>query len=478
MMFLTPVLNQTIKEPIYMQLRDYIVGEIAENRLVAGEKLPSVRNLAKHLGLSKNSIENTYNQLVAEGFIISMERSGYYVAEIEALDYPAKTISNETLNDEGTMLGRYDFKSEYVSEDNFDFKLWKKHLNYIMNYEPDKLYGYGNLRGDERLRMAIAKYYHRARGVVASPRKIVIGGGVSPLLTMLSKLFDILGIEALGMENPGFNKARGIFEYSRVNVLPIPVTKNGISVERLRQTNARLCYVSPSHQFPTGYVMPIGNRQKLLKWANQVDGYILEDDYNSELRFEGKPIPAMQAMDKDERVIYLGSFSTVLAPAIRVSFMVLPDTLNRLLSDYEDMFSQSASILEQMALAHLIDSGDFEKHIRRIRKNYAKKQGAMLRLMDTYLPKEVTPMYGKSGLMILIRLPKGVMEGDVVEICRKRGIIISGLTDYLINDIKGLGQQLVLSYRGIDPLLMEEGIKKLGNVLRELSGYVSSGEGI
>lgn len=477
-MILTPELKYNSKEPLYMQLRHYVVNEIAENRLATGERLPSVRKLASHLGLSRNSIENAYNQLLAEGYIESRDRAGYYVAEIESFSYQRSNAFDTYAPKEEAESAVYDFKSEYVSEDNFDFRLWKKHLNHIINYEADKLYAYGSMRGDYTLREAISRYFHRSRGVVASPDNIVIGGGVSPLLTMLSKLFDVLGIESIGMENPGFNKAKGIFEYSRMQVVPVDVNRNGISINELRKTNARLCYVSPSHQFPTGYVMPVKNRQQLLNWATDMDGFIIEDDYNSELRFEGRPIPAMQAMDSNDRVIYLGSFSTVLAPAIRVSFMVLPAVLNQLLEGYKDLFSQSASILEQLALARLIDSGDFERHIRRIRKNYAKKQQDVLKLIEKHLPDDANPSYGKSGLQMLIHLSGGLSESEVVEACKKHQVLLSGIGDYLMNEVVDREQQLVLSYRGIDETHLEEGIEIIGAVIHDLAGYVSMGEGI
>lgn len=466
-MILTPKLSAHKKEPIYIQLRDYIVDEIASERLVKNEKLPSVRRLASHLALSRNSIENAYNQLLAEGYIVSRERSGYYVAELEAASLRRDERVSGYIEATTVTTYPYDFKNEFVSRGNFDYKLWKKHLNYILNYNDQSLYGYGETRGEYELRDQIAKYFYRARGVIATPDNIVIGGGVSPLLSILVKLFDYEGLNVVGMEDPGFNKAKGIFEYSHMTVESVPVGSEGIKVNHLYKTDSRVCYVSPSHQFPTGYIMPINNRQKLLTWAMAVDGYIIEDDYNSELRFEGKPIPAMQGIDRDERVIYLGSFSTVLAPAIRVSFMVLPRKLNDLYNQYVNNFVQGASKLEQLALANLIKTGDFEKHIRRIRKNYAKKQEVVLGYMDAFLPEAVRLKYGRAGLQITIELPSYMDESAVVNGCKEKGVLIAGLSEYCLEGKTMDGKAMILSYRGIENERLSSGIMIIGNVIRE-----------
>lgn len=462
------VVNKKSKEPIYMQLRNYIVDEIIAGRLKKRDKLISTRLLAKQLDISRTSIENAYNQLVAEGYIVSEVKKGYYVAELDMVNQKRLLIHNGEENHKVESF-KYDFKSEYVAVENFDYRLWKKHLNYIINYEVDLLYAYGETRGEYGLRNAIADHFYRTRGVVANPYNIVIGGGISPLLSILMKLFNCCEIKMIGMEDPGFNKAKGIFEYSHIDIVPIEVTDQGINMDSLYETKSRACYVSPSHQFPTGSIMPIKNRQKLLKWATKVDGYIIEDDYNSELRFEGQPIPSMQGIDQDERVIYLGSFSTVLAPAIRVSFMVLPDKLNKLFDENSFLFTQTASKLEQLALSKLIISGDFERHIRKIRKNYARKQTHILECIHKWLPPEVTPIYGRAGLQIMLLLPNHIKEKEVIEACKSKSILIGCLSEYRIVQKDYYKQCLIVSYRGIAATDVEKGIRKLGEVISSIN---------
>jgi len=463
-MLLTPEINYGLKKPIYMQIHDYLVKEIIEGRLIKNDKLPSVRVFSNHLGISRNSIENAFNQLLAEGYVMSVPKKGYYVAEIE--DIKGKKIQGMEIEvHEPKHHYIYDFKSEYVAKDSFDYKLWKKHLNHVINYDVDELYEHGDPRGEHILRAVIARHFYRTRGVVARVDSIVIGGGITPLLTTLGKLFDYLELNDIGMEDPGFNKAKNVFDYSHLKTIPIEVNEKGIDIDVLYQKKVRLCYVSPSHQFPTGTIMPVDNRLKLLNWAEKVDGYIIEDDYNAELRFEGQPIPAMQSLDEGERVIYLGSFSTVLAPGIRISFMVLPRALNQYYTKNIDFFSQTASKLEQLALSKLIESGDFDRHVRKIRNYYAKKQGNVLKYIKAHLPKEVIPEHGKAGLQIMLKLPDGWDETEVVRACGDQGIGISGLGVYRSIKKKPSKPYLILGYRGIDEKRMEVGIKELGMVL-------------
>ncbi|PKM67118.1 MAG: GntR family transcriptional regulator [Firmicutes bacterium HGW-Firmicutes-2] len=463
-MLLTPEINYGLKKPIYMQIHDYLVKEMVEGRLMKNDKLPSVRVFSDHLAISRNSVENAFNQLLAEGYIISEPKKGYYVAEIEVIK-GKKIESMEEDSKETKQYYTYDFKSEYVAKDSFDFKMWKKHINQVMNYDVDALYEQGNPRGEHILRVVIAKHFYRTRGVVTRPDNIVIGGGITPLLTILGKLFDYLDLDDIGMEDPGFNKAKHVFDYSHLKTIPIEVNERGIDIALLYEKKVRLCYVSPSHQFPTGTIMPVDNRLKLLNWAKKVDGYIIEDDYNAELRFEGHPIPAMQSLDEGDRVIYLGSFSTVLAPGIRISFMVLPQALNQHYAKNMEYFSQTASKLEQLALSKLIESGDFDRHVRKIRNYYAKKQGNVLKYIKAHVPKVVIPEHGKAGLQIMLKLPDGWDETEIVLACELKGIGISSLGVYRSIEKKPSKPYLILGYRGIDEKRMEDGIKKLGMVL-------------
>ncbi|PKM52386.1 MAG: hypothetical protein CVV02_01140 [Firmicutes bacterium HGW-Firmicutes-7] len=465
-MELTPHIDYNDKMPIFMQLYRYIKNEIMNNRLTVNDQLPSVRNLSTHLGISRTTVENAYQQLLAEGYIFSEPQKGYYVNQLEGIVTPKVKKSTIILcNQDVSHTYEYDFKSEYVEEKNFDFNNWKKHLNYIINYEQDKLYTFGSVQGEGGLIKAIVKYVHRTRGVHASESNIVIGAGVQPLLNILSLILKKDNICKIAMEDPGFNRAKDVFSDNNFEILPLELNEKGINMNQLEQMNSRLCYVSPSHQFPTGTVMLIDTRSKLLKWAYKNKGYIIEDDYNSELRYEGKPIPAMQGLDQHDRVIYLGSFSTVLVPAIRISFMILPDELMNCYQKDKNKYAQTASKLEQLALANMMESGDFEKHIRKIRINYSKKSEYTIKCIEKKLKDKVEIIGMNSGLNILIKLKRNRNEREVIEQLKKQGVHVAGISEYRMASSKKDNPILILSFRGIAMNKINDGIIKICKII-------------
>ena len=466
----TPIIDRKSGVPVYMQIRHQVVDEIVSGRMPGGDSLPSVRKFADYLEISTTTIENAYSQLLAEGYIKSIPGKGYYTEDID-VRAPVIPKDRVTQSEKRQEIYDYDFASEYVSPETFDFRLWKKHINHVLNYDSESLYAFGDVRGEYALREAISKQFYRSRGVVADPEAILVGSGVTPLLSVLSTLLHEDGIKDIALENPGFRKAYSVFEQRGMNLSMMAVTPKGTTLDGLDKEAVRACYVSPSHHFPTGYIMPVKTRQKILSWASAVHGYIIEDDYNFELRFEGKPIPAMQSMDKDQRVVYLGSFSTVLAPAIRLSFIVLPPSLKAHFDRGIAMHPQTASKLEQLALARLIDSGDFERHIRRLRKLYSRKQEKLLMLAEDYLPPSVKAIKVKAGLQILLSLPKGMDERTVVERCREASVKISGLDEYMVGE-SHWPAHLVLSFRGIESESMATGIKRIGETIGALEAEI------
>lgn len=465
---ITPIFDDYTSKPMYMQIRDYIVEEIKSGRLSKDTRLPSVRKFSKHLEVSRTSIENAYNQLLAEGYIISRPQKGYYVESLNFVYTPVEIVEEGTEQEVDQEPIRYDFTNGSTSTDTFDFRLWKKHINYVINYQEGQLFESTSIKGEHALREAISHHFYRSRGVVSHPKNIVIGSGVSPLLSMLMTLFTVRGIHHIAVEDPGFNKAYGVFRGGGFDVTPIEMTLEGMNIEELIRSGARACYVSPSHHFPTGTIMPIKDRQQILKWARENEGYIIEDDYNFQLRYEGQPIPSMQSMDSSGRVIYLGSFSTVLAPAIRISFMVLPDTLTSLFEEHDSMFPQTASKLEQLALARLIEGGDFDKHIRKMRLHYAKIQKKTLQCMDAYFPESIQAINVKAGLQVILKLPEFITESAFEEDLLKRQIRVEGLNHYRINKNRDSDPYLVFSYRGIGESLIETSIEELGDIFSDV----------
>lgn len=466
-MLFTLHLDSKANAPTYIQLYHYIKNEIITNKMSIGEQLPSVRVLANHLGLSRTTIENAYQQLVAEGYIYSKPQKGYYVNRLEEglFSIIQKDKQSSHLINHTQEKYTYDFKQEYVEDENFNFDIWKKHINDIINFNKDKLYTIGEIQGEPILIKQIVKYIHRTRGVNSNENNVVIGAGIQPLLNILSVILKEEGFKKIGMEEPGFNRAKNIFTDNNIELIPLEITDSGVNMQTLIQNQIKLCYVSPSHQFPTGTVMLVDSRLKLIKWAYENNGYIIEDDYNSELRYEGMPIPAMQGLDPHNIVIYLGSFSTVLVPSIRVSYMILPDELMCKFLNQKIRYAQTASKLEQLALAKMMESGDFERHIRKIKNRYAKKSEYTIKCILKHLGNSVDIVGTNSGLNILLKLKIRVDESIIVEELKKEGINIASMNEYRMNALENAFPILILNFRGISSSKISEGIIRINHVL-------------
>lgn len=460
-----PNLDMDNKQPLYVQLYGYIREEIIQGRLKQDERLPSIRRLSNSLAISRTTIENAYQQLLVEGYLYSLPQKGYYVStfdktyvnhhETQSMDNP-RSIMEDSI--------QYDFKNEYVEEHNFDFSLWRKYMNRVLNYDSHKLYKANHIQGEEELRQEIVRYVRRSRGVTAEPHQIIVGSGGQYLLNILSTLLKQIHIRECAFEDPGFNRAKNIFLHNDFDIVPIPVEEQGINLEVLRGSQTKLCYVSPSHQFPTGMVMSIDQRIQLLKWASENEGYIIEDDYNSELRYSGKPIPSMQSFDKDNRVIYLGSFSTVLVPSIRISYMILPTRLFDLYHQNKYRYTQTTSKTEQLALATFMGEGMFEKHIRRLKKNYAKKNLAIIQAVKKYMGDRVTIGGTDSGLHLLLTIKTSLTEQEIVKTARKRKMVLFGISEYRIAPREEKDPIIILSYRGMPSEKIEKAIKLLKDI--------------
>ncbi|NDL67981.1 PLP-dependent aminotransferase family protein [Anaerotalea alkaliphila] len=473
-MDMEPLLDAAIPSggPKYLLLYETIRQEILSGKRAEHTRLPSIRETVRALGVSKTTVENAYNQLLMEGYIYSMPQKGYFASPME-LDFAgqgnvaakAATVPPPTGNMPAVL---YDFQTEHLEEEGFNFDHWKKHMNLVLNYQSRALLRYGDPLGEESLKREVAQYLKRTRGIDADQNLMVVGAGVEPLLQNLAYLFGKKGFGSLAIEDPGFNRAKLSFETAGFELIPIPMGEGGLDVDLLVGTRSRLCYISPSHQFPTGRVMPVSLRRRLLRWAEDVDGYLIEDDYNTELRYTGRPIPALKGLDTQERVIYLGSFSTVLAPAFRLSFILLPPGLMEDFRECNGKKAQTASTLEQLTLASFMASGDYERLVRRVRKFFSKKQERLIRLLETHLEGEVEILESDGGLNLLLQTSAGIDLERLRETCRQKGLAFGTLGDYSLRP-GGDTQVMVLGFRGIPEERMEAGIRLLGEVFRRHS---------
>lgn len=306
--------------PLYRQLYRHIVEEIASGGLAAGEKLPSKRRLAADLRVSVSTVETAYQMLVAEGYIAARAKSGFTVCRIEKLDAPVRPAPAAPPEPPAKRWA-YDFGTGSVDTALFPFKTWARIQRETVTAHPELL-NHGSRQGDASLRAAIAKYLHAYRGVVCAPEQIVVGAGIEYLVGLLARLFCA---STFAVENPGYPRTAQVLRNNGVRTVFVPVDGDGMTLDALQAGGAQLAYVTPSHQFPTGATMPIARRTELLRWAGAAPGrYVVEDDYDSEFRYDTRPIPSLQGLDQAGRVIYVSTFSKSMAPSMRIGYMVLP----------------------------------------------------------------------------------------------------------------------------------------------------------
>lgn len=387
--------------PLYVQLYRYLKSEITCGNIEAGEKLPSLRRLAADLAISVTTVDLAYNQLLVEGYIYSKPQSGYYVA----------SLPGAPKGSEGGAAFDYDF-SDYTFAESpykhdpacFDFGKWKKCMAQVLNDYSRLLLFESDPQGEAALRYEISKYIYHSRGVVASPQQIVIGAGTQQLTSHLCRIMRRMNIGHVATEDPGYLPVQNIFRDHGFTLTKIPVAGDGIRIDKLPTNIPSAVYVSPSNQFPTGSVMPVGNRYRLLEWARNNNSFVLEDDYDSELRYFGKPVPALQGLDSHNRVVYLGSFSSTLFPAVKISYMVLPAEMIQIFSDIKSDYTQTCSKTEQLTLALFMEDGLYAANIRKLRNLYGQKLQTALSAFSKYGKGFVLPTGTSSGINIILKV--------------------------------------------------------------------------
>lgn len=451
---------------LYEQIYEHIRKEIKEGKLLQGERLPSTRSLAENLQVARSTVELAYEQLLSEGYIESRPYRGYFVCKVEELfqlEGKKETEMDKTTIRESAstaVVYHYDFSPTQIDMSQFPFSVWRKLHKNVLSDGNEKLYAQGNARGDYGLRETIARYLHASRGVNCTPEQIIVGAGNDYLLMLLEK---ILGPQIpIAMENPTYKRAYRIFQSFQYPITTVDMDENGMMVEELRKTNAQLVYVMPSHQYPTGVVMPIGRRGELLKWANeQDDRYLIEDDYDSEFRYKGKPIPSLQASDKNGKVIYMGTFSKSIAPAIRVSYMVLPMNLVEAYERKCAFYSTTVSRIEQKILDEFIRGGYFERHLNKMRKCYKDKHDYMLELLEDF-EKYFSITGENAGLHLLLTSKADVSEAILIERAKLQGVKVYGLSESYVDaeNIVSKGT-IILGYGGMSKQEIEEGVQAL-----------------
>ena len=364
--------------PLYLQIYRALRQEIEAGQRRAGDRLPSKRALAAELGVSVNTVDGAYGQLLSEGFVEARPRSGFYVCPIDTLQrLTMPEPAQDALPQPAPDPVEVDFAPGAVDRAHFPHAVWRRLLKAAWNEYDPALLRAPDPQGDPGLRQAVARYLHDARGVNTDADHLVIGAGTDSLLQLLSFLLD--SSCTLAVENPVYHRGHLLFARMGHPVLPVPVDAAGVSPERLDGLDNLVLYTTPSHQFPLGIRTPMGRRAQLLNWAGAGRfRYILEDDYDSEFRYGSRPLPSLQSMDRNGRVIYMGSFSGCLAPSIRMAYMALPDPLLALYRRRCGGFSSAVSGLEQAVVREFLLQGHFETHLNRMRVLYRNKRRQLL----------------------------------------------------------------------------------------------------
>lgn len=443
------------KKPIYIQLYSFIKKEIELGELKANDKLPSKRKLAASLEISQNTVESAYSQLIVEGYVKSVEKKGYYVLEIASLLNSNKENLINYENKKEKNNYKYEFLSSRVDLNSFPYSLWKKINKDIINEDNKDILQLGHSQGDYNLRHEIASYLKASRGVNTSPYNIVIGAGSEYLIQLL---IGLIGIDkSYGMEEPGYYKIRNILKNFNIDIEGIEIDENGIKVDDLKESKINVAYITPSHQFPTGVIMPIKRRLELLKWANEdLNRYIIEDDYDSEFRFEGKPIPSLQSLDSKNKVIYIGTLSKAFAPSIRLAYMVLPKELIDLYRERYSFYACTVSRLTQQVIYKFIKDGHFERHLNKMRNIYKRKREFLVNEIKNNF-NNVEIIGTNSGLHLLIKISNNMSEEELIERAKKEKVRVLGISTSYKNK-KSNESIISLGYGGLTLEEIREGI--------------------
>ncbi len=487
---LTP--NQNI--PLYLQLTDRIKQDISDGILRPGEKLPSKRSFAANLGVSRITVETAYQQLTAEGYIYSLPRSGYYISDIRSFlpspgekeeSVEAKKKGSETYSDpeghpflpapaekrsESSTGFRTDFSSNETSRESFPFTTWARLSREELSAEAGRLLTTSPGIGVYELREAVSRHLFSFRGIHCDPENIVIGAGTEYLYGLLIQLLGFSSV--YGVEDPGYQKIPRIYRAHQVETRFLPTRVFNRGKEAIEEYHVDVLHISPSHHFPTGRVMPIRERNLLLDWVScGEERYIIEDDYDSEFRLTGRPIPTLFETDPFGRVIYMNTFTKTLASTVRISVMVLPPALMQRYRTRLSFYSCTVSNFEQYTLARFIRDGHFERHLNRMRNYYRAKRDRILRIFDESPLAPLMKIHEEdSGLHFLLELKTTMSDKVFAESCRERGIRITPLSAYYHDGAAAPQHIFIVNYSSLSEDTLPASARVMAEILSSGSG--------
>lgn len=447
--------------PLYEYLYQRIRRDILDGTLAAGERLPSKRALAEHLQISVITVENAYQQLEAEGFLLSRPRRGFFAAPVERL--PAAPAARPPVPpEEAEPVWRLDLKSGQVDVARFPVSVWARLTRQVLSEGGAALLTPVHRQGLPALRRAIAVDLRDRKGMAVSPEQVVVGAGAEYLYLLLAQLLEGA---AFAVEDPGYPKIRKVYGKCGAVCRPVPLDGQGVELTALAASGAGVLHLSPSHHYPTGLVTPIGRRQALLRWAEERDGVVIEDDYDSEFRFTGRPIPTLQSIDGGGRVVYMNTFSQTISPSMRLGFMVLPP---RLLERYRrelGFYACTVPALDQHVLARFLDRGHYEQHLSRMRKEYRARRSRVLEAFRTSsFADRIAISEQGAGLHFLLRLDTARSDEALRRRGETLGVRLGFLSEYAVRPYPDYEHTLVVNYAGLE----EDGLPQAMELLAEV----------
>jgi GntR family transcriptional regulator / MocR family aminotransferase len=444
-----PVLKRSSGVPLHEQLYDFYRRGIVSRRLRKNYKLPSVRKAAADLDISNNTVIRAYQQLSDEGFILARPKKGLFVQEPASyqIGLAQGQVAGKTRRSSAIPTRKLiSIMPSTINEESFPLADWRKSQQLAL----DSLhFQYDHDDSQSGLKDQLARYLFYSRGVVAKKEQVIFSAGTNQMLSLLAMLLRDK-YDTLIVEDPGYERARMIFSLFGYKIESIPVNHSGIDISELKDKKRQLLYITPSHQFPTGAIMPVDNRLKLIKWAEKSDSFIIEDDYESEFRYTSKPIPALQGIDTSDRVIYMGTFSKILLPSLRVAYAVLPE---KLLEPFMALryFAYSVPYQVQRALAIFMEKGYWEKHVRRMQKIYREKYFLTIKNVRKIFADKAKVISHDAGLSILIEIRTTLSGIELIERARKHNILMKDAGDtYFSSKHKARYPRIFIGFGNLD----------------------------
>ncbi|MFD0960717.1 MocR-like pyridoxine biosynthesis transcription factor PdxR [Paenibacillus chungangensis] len=460
--------DRTSTTSLTVQVYEQLRKRILQKELREGERLLSSRELASSIGVSRNIIMEVYDRLLAEGYLEVRPQSGTYIAA--GSHFPTAAVDDgceETLppaaGSKQLAEGKIDFRAAHPAADYFPRAIWGRLAKEVCTHTPERAFGYASPEGTPELREMLARYLQLARGVRCHPDQIVITSGATQALHLITDLLSKDKQARIAVEDPVTDEMRTIFTYAGASLIPVPVDDKGIRPEELPEhERPDFIFVIPSHQFPLGGTLPIQRRIQLIEYARRMDCFIVEDDYDSEFTYEGAPVHSLQGLDP-ERVIYVGTFSKILSPALRIGYAVLPIQYVEAYRRLKWFADRHTSTLEQLVLARFMDEGCFDRHIRRMRKIYRKRRETLVSALRRHLPG--ARILGESaGMHLVVEIPGVRFTPARIRQIREQNVLVYAVEDYAI--VKGRHEsRIVMGYGALPPEAIQEGVACLAKAL-------------